>query len=79
MDNITDEILKVLESLPAKKMTMLSMDGPNTNWNVLENMKKVEMRMNYHNYLMWVVVASMLSTERFILELMQLAVGSWKK
>ena len=60
-------------------MTMLSMDGPNTNWNVLENMKKVEMRMNYHNYLMWVVVASMLSTERFILELMQLAVGSWKK
>ena len=58
VDNITDEILKVLESLPTEKMTMLSMDSPNTNWKVLENMKKVETRKNYHNYLMWVVVAS---------------------
>ena len=38
-DNITGEILKVLELLPAAKMIMLSMDGPNTNWKVFENMK----------------------------------------
>lgn len=38
-DNILNELLKAIERLPNERMLMLSMDGPNTNWKVLECLK----------------------------------------
>ena len=38
-DNILHELLEATDGLPQKSMVMLSMDGPNTNWKVYENLK----------------------------------------
>ena len=37
-ENILEELLKSIANLPEEKMSMLSMDGPNTNWTVLEKL-----------------------------------------
>ena len=38
-DNILHEFLEATDALPQKSMIMVSMDGPNTNWKVYENLK----------------------------------------
>ena len=38
-DNIVEELLSSTKVLPEKKMLALSMDGPNTNWCVLDKLK----------------------------------------
>lgn len=38
-DNIVEQLLEALKPLIANSMLMLSMDGPNTNWAVLEKLK----------------------------------------
>ena len=38
-DNILYELLEAIDALPQKSVIMLSMDGPNSNWKVYENLK----------------------------------------
>ena len=40
-DNILEELLKATTNLPAKSLSMLSMDGPNTNWSVHKKLKNI--------------------------------------
>ena len=40
-DNILEELLKATTNLPTKSLSMLSMDGPNTNWSVQEKLKNI--------------------------------------
>ena len=42
-DKILDELLKATDVLPSEPMVMLSMDGPNTNWKVLDKLKSHRM------------------------------------
>ena len=40
-DNILEELLKATTNLPTKSLSMLSMDGPNTNWSVHKKLKNI--------------------------------------
>ena len=40
-DNILEELLKATTNLSTKSLSMLSMDGPNTNWSVHEKLKNI--------------------------------------
>ena len=44
-DNILEELLKATTNLPTKSLSMLSMDGPNTNWSVHEKLKNIRSRV----------------------------------
>ena len=41
-DNIFEERLKTTTNLPTKSLSMLSLDGPNTNWSVHEKLKNIQ-------------------------------------
>ena len=43
-DNILQELLKATTNLPTKILSMLSMDGPNTNWTAHEKLKNIRSR-----------------------------------
>ena len=43
-DNILEELLKATTNLPTKSLSMLSMDGPNTNWSVHKKLKNIRSR-----------------------------------
>ena len=43
-DNILEELLKATTNLSTKSLSMLSMDGPNTNWSVHKKLKNIRSR-----------------------------------
>ena len=44
-DSILEELLKATTNLPTKSLSMLSMDGPNTNWSVHGKLKNIRSRV----------------------------------
>ena len=43
-DNVLEELLKATINLPTKSLSMLSLDGPNTNWSVHKKLKNIRSR-----------------------------------
>ena len=43
-NNILEELMKATTNLPTKSLSMLSMDGPNTNCSVHETLKNIRSR-----------------------------------
>ena len=43
-DNILKELLKASTNLPTKSLSMLSIDGSNTNWSVHKKLKNIQIR-----------------------------------
>ena len=43
-DNVLEELLKATINLPTNSLSMLSLDGPNTNWSVHKKLKNIRSR-----------------------------------